>query len=134
MMAAQTDLHENPISKEIVDAAFKIHTKLGPGLLESVYEVILAYELRKRGLQVERQLPVPVVWDDIQFDEGYRLDLMVEGKVIVEVKSIESVERVHKKQLLTHLRLMDKRLGLLINFNEELIRDGISRIANGLAV
>jgi GxxExxY protein len=134
MMAAQTDLHENPISKEIVDAAYKIHTKLGPGLLESVYEVILAYELRKRGLQVERQLPVPVVWDDIQFDEGYRLDLMVEGKVIVEVKSIESVERVHKKQLLTHLRLMDKRLGLLINFNEELIRDGISRIANGLAV
>ena len=131
-MAAQSDLHENPISKEIVDAAYKIHTRLGPGLLESVYEVILAYELRKRRLQVERQLPVPVIWDDIQFDEGYRLDLMVEDKVIVEVKSVESVERVHKKQLLTHLRLMDKRLGLLINFNEELIRDGISRIANGL--
>lgn len=77
-------------------------------------------------------MPVPIVWEGIRFDEGYRLDLMVEGKVIVEVKSIESVERVHKKQLLTHLRLMDKRLGLLINFNEELIRNGISRVVNGL--
>jgi GxxExxY protein len=131
-MLTRDDLHENPISKEVVDAAFKIHTKLGPGLLESVYEVILAYELRKRGLRVERQLPVPIIWDNLQFDEGYRLDLMVEDKVIVEVKSVEGVERVHKKQLLTHLRLMDKRLGLLINFNEELIRDGISRVVNGL--
>lgn len=100
-------LHENPISKEIVDAAYRIHTGLGPGLLESVYEVILAHELTKRGLRVQRQLPVPIVWEGIRFDEGYRLDLMVEGKVIVEVKSIESVERVHKKQLLTHLRVMD---------------------------
>jgi GxxExxY protein len=131
-MHAQEILQENPISKEIVDAAFKIHTKLGPGLLESVYEVILAHELRKRGLNVQRQLLVPVVWDDIQFEEGYRLDLMVEDKVLVEVKSIEAIEKVHKKQLLTYLRLMDKRLGILINFNEELIRDGISRVVNGL--
>ena len=131
-MPAHNDLHENPISKEIVDAAFKIHTKLGPGLLESVYETILVYELRKRGLHVERQLPVPIVWEDIQFEEGYRLDLMVEGKVLVEVKSVEAVVPVHKKQLLTYLRLMDKRLGLVINFNEELIRDGISRVVNGL--
>jgi GxxExxY protein len=131
-MVNSSELHENPISKEIVDAAYKIHTKLGPGLLESVYEVILAYELRKRGLQVQRQLPIPIVWDDIQFEEGYRLDLLVEDKVLVEVKSVESVERVHKKQLLTYLRLMDKRLGLLINFSDELIRDGISRVANGL--
>jgi len=131
-MPAHSDLHENPISKEIVDAAFKIHTKLGPGLLESVYETILAYELRKRGLRVERQLPVPIVWDDIQFEEGYRLDLMVEDKVLVEVKSVEAVVPVHKKQLLTYLRLMNKRLGLVINFNEELIRDGISRVVNGL--
>jgi GxxExxY protein len=125
-------VHENQIAKEIVDAAFHIHTKLGPGLLESVYETVLAYEVRKRGFHVERQLPVPVVWDNVHFDEGYRLDLLVEEKVVVEVKSIEAVVPVHKKQVLTHLRLLDKRLGLLINFNEELIRNGISRIANGL--
>jgi GxxExxY protein len=125
-------LHENPISKEIVDAAFKIHSNLGPGLLESVYEVILAHELERRGLHVARQVPVPIVWEKVRFEEGYRLDLMVEDKVLVEVKSVEKIERVHKKQLLTYLRLMDKRLGILINFNDELIRDGISRVANGL--
>jgi GxxExxY protein len=125
-------MHENPISREVVDAAFKIHTKLGPGLLESVYEVILTHELKKRGLRVQRQLPVPIIWDDIRFEEGYRLDLMVEDKVLVEIKSIEKVDPVHKKQLLTYLRLMDKRLGLLINFNEEVIRTGITRVVNGL--
>jgi GxxExxY protein len=125
-------LHENQIAKEVVDVAFHIHTRLGPGLLESVYETILAYEIRKRGFRVERQLPVPVVWDNVQFDEGYRFDLLVEGKVLVEVKSIEAVAPVHKKQVLTYLRLLEKRLGLLINFNEELIRNGISRIVNGL--
>ncbi|MEX2093158.1 MAG: GxxExxY protein [Pirellulales bacterium] len=131
-MSGHSDLHENPISKEIVDAAFKIHTKLGPGLLESVYETILASELKKRGLRVERQVPVPILWDEVQFEEGYRLDLMVEDKVLVEVKSVEGVVPVHKKQLLTYLRLMNKRLGILINFNEELIRDGVSRVVNGL--
>jgi GxxExxY protein len=105
---------------------------LGPGLLESVYEAILAHELRKRGLRVQRQLPVPIIWEDVQFEEGYRLDLMVEDKVLIEIKSVEAVAPVHKKQLLTYLRLMDKRLGILINFNEELIRDGISRVVNGL--
>ncbi|HEX3602019.1 MAG TPA: GxxExxY protein [Lacipirellulaceae bacterium] len=125
-------LTENEISREIVDAAFKIHTRLGPGLLESVYEVVLAHELKQRGLNVVRQVAVPIVWDDIRFEEGYRLDLLVDDKVVVEVKSIESVERVHKKQVLTYLRLLNKRLGILINFNEELIRDGISRVANGL--
>ena len=125
-------MDENPISQQIVDAAYQIHKTLGPGLLESVYEVVLAYELRKRGLKVERQLPVPVVYDGICFEEGYRLDLLVEEKVIVEVKSIETLTPVHKKQLLTYLRLLDKRLGLLINFNEELIRNGISRVVNGL--
>jgi GxxExxY protein len=125
-------LSENEISKEVVDAAFKIHTKLGPGLLESVYEVVLAHELKRRGLNIARQVPVPIVWDEIQFEEGYRLDLLVEDKVVVEVKSIEGVERVHKKQLLTYLRLLNKRLGILINFNEELIKNGISRIANGV--
>ena len=125
-------MDENPISQQIVDAAYQIHQTLGPGLLESVYEVVLAYELRKRGLKVERQLPVQVVYDGICFEEGYRLDLLVEGKVIVEIKSIETFTPVHKKQLLTYLRLLDKRLGLLINFNEELIRNGISRVVNGL--
>lgn len=125
-------LNENQIAKEVVDSAFHIHTKLGPGLLESVYETILAYEIRERGLHVERQLPVPVLWDDVKFDEGYRLDLLVDGKVLVEVKSIEAVAPVHKKQVLTYLRLLDLRLGLLINFNEELIRNGVSRIVNGL--
>jgi GxxExxY protein len=131
-MTIENNLHENAISKVIVDAAFKIHSKLGPGLLESVYETILAYELRKRGFRVERQVPVPITWEDIQFEEGYRLDLMIEDKVLVEVKSVEAVVPVHKKQLLTYLRLMDKRLGLVINFNEELIRNGISRVVNGL--
>src|SRR5262245_10630460 len=127
-MLAKETLPENQIAKEVVDAAFQIRTKLGPGLLESVYEVILAYELRKRGLSVQRQVPIPIVWDDIQFEESYRLDLVVGGKVPVEIKSVSAVEPVHKKQLLTYLRLLDKRLGLLINFNENLIREGITRV------
>lgn len=125
-------MHENPISKEIVDAAFKIHTTLGPGLLESVYESVLAYELNKRGLTIERQVPVMVEYEGVLFEEGYRLDLLVEGRVIVEVKSIEQLANVHKKQLLTYLRLTKTKLGLLINFNEEVIRNGIKRIVNGL--
>jgi GxxExxY protein len=95
------ELHENPISKEIVDAAFQIHSRLGPGLLESVYEVILVHELKKRGLRGRRQVPVPIVCEEVRFQEGYRLDLMVEDKVLVEVKSIEGIESGHKKQLLT---------------------------------
>jgi GxxExxY protein len=105
---------------------------LGPGLLESVYEIVLTHELKRRGLNVVRQGPVPVIWDEIRFEEGYRLDLLVEDKVVVEVKSIENLDRIHKKQLLTYLRLLSKRLGILINFNEELIKDGIVRVANGL--
>ena len=117
---------ENEIATQIVDAAFKIHTTLGPGLLETVYEVVLAHELQKRGLRVERQVPVPIAWEGIKFNEGFRADLIVEGKVIVELKSIETVAPVHKKQVLTHLRLMNLKLGLLINFGEELIKNGIS--------
>ena len=123
---------ENEIAKEIVDAAFQIHKRLGPGLLESVYEIVLAHELKKRGFRVKRQVPVAIVYDDIKFDEGFRADLIIEDKVIVELKSVENVIPVHKKQLLTYLRLADKRLGLLINFGAELIRDGISRVVNGL--
>jgi GxxExxY protein len=128
----RAELHENAISKEIVDAAYKSHSTLGPGLLKSVYEVILAHELKKRGLRVQRQLPISIVWEDVRLEEGYRLDLMVEEKVLVEVKSVQGIEPVHKKQLLTYLRLMNKRLGILVNFNEELIRDGIKRVVNGL--
>jgi len=123
---------ENEIAKIIVDAAFQIHKRLGPGLLETVYEVVLAHVLNKRGLKVEKQVPVAIVFDGIKFNEGFRADLIVEDKVIVELKSVEKVLPVHKKQLLTYLRLTDKKLGLLINFGSELIRDGISRIVNNL--
>ncbi len=123
---------ENEIAKQIVDSAFTIHVALGPGLLESVYEAVLAYELEKRGLRVRRQVPIPVVYETVHLEEGYRGDLLVEELVIVELKSIEAVAPVHKKQLLTYLRLSAKRLGLLINFNTELIKDGITRIVNGL--
>lgn len=123
---------ENEIAKIVVDAAFQIHKGLGPGLLETVYEVVLAHALKKRGLKVERQIPVAIVFEGIKFDEGFRADLIVEDKIIVELKSVEKVMPVHKKQLLTYLRLSDKRLGLLINFGSELIRDGISRVVNGL--
>jgi len=123
---------ENEIAREVVDAAFQIHKRLGPGLLESVYEVILTHELKKRGLAVARQVAIPITYDGIKFEEGFRADLIVEDKVIVELKCAESVSPAHKKQLLTYLRLTDKRLGLLINFAEELIRDGITRVVNNL--
>jgi GxxExxY protein len=125
-------MDENEIAREIVDAAYQIHRKLGPGLLESVYETVLAFDLEKRGLNVERQVPVPIVYEGISFNEGYQADLIVENKIIVELKSVEAVAPVHKKQLLTYLRLADKRLGLLINFGSALMRDGISRVVNGL--
>ncbi|HTT56232.1 MAG TPA: GxxExxY protein [Opitutaceae bacterium] len=123
---------ENEISREIVDAAYHVHRKLGPGLLESVYETVLAYELAKRRLTVARQLPVPIIYEDLRFDEGFRADLMIGGKVIVELKSVEQIAPVHLKQLLTYLRLADKRLGLLVNFGAPIIKDGIRRLVNGL--
>jgi GxxExxY protein len=122
---------ENEIASYIVDASFKIHNTLGPGLLESVYESVLAYELEKRDLMVVRQLPIPLVYEGMQFDEGFRADLMVGNKVIVELKSVETVAAVHKKQLLTYLRIADKKLGLLVNFGSNLIKNGIFRIING---
>lgn len=123
---------ENELSKIIVDLSYKIHTKLGPGLLESVYETILYHELTKRNLKVERQKPIPVIWDDIHLDIGFRSDLIVEEKVIIEIKSVEKISNVHLKQLLTYIRVTDLRLGLLINFNEALIKNGIKRVAHGL--
>ncbi len=123
---------ESAIAKEIVDAAFRIHTTLGPGLLESVYHAVLGYELAQRGLRTVSQQAIPVVYGTIRIDIGFRADLIVEDRVIVEIKSVEGLAPVHRKQLLTYLRLADKRLGLLINFNAALIKDGITRIVNGL--
>ncbi|MDZ8055022.1 MAG: GxxExxY protein [Aulosira sp. ZfuVER01] len=123
---------ENEISGAVVDAAYKIHKTLGPGLLESVYETVMDFELRKRKLQVKRQVIIPVVYEGVVLDEGFRADLIVQDQVIIELKSVEAVHPVHKKQLLTYLRLADKRVGLLINFNVSLIKDGISRVVNNL--
>lgn len=123
---------ENELSKIIVDISYKIHTRLGPGLLESVYEAILYHELTKKGLKVERQKPIPLIWDGIHLDIGFRSDLIVDEKVIIEIKSVETISNVHLKQLLTYLRVTDLKLGLLINFNEALVKNGIKRVVNGL--
>ena len=122
----------NALSKEVVDAAFHIHCELGPGLLETAYEKILFYELLKRGIPVEQQVTLPVKYDDTVINLGFRADMVVDGKLIVELKSIEHTTDVHKKQLLTYLRVSDMKLGLLINFGEVLIKNGITRIVNGL--
>ena len=124
---------ENEIAKVVVDAAYRVHVTLGPGLLESVYELALSHEMGKRGLKVERQVSVPIEYDGIQFDEGFRIDLFVERKVVVELKSVEKVLPVHKKQILTYIRLTDTRLGLLINFEAPLIKDGITCMVNNLS-
>lgn len=125
-------MNENEISKIIVDCCFKVHNQLGPGLLESVYEEVLSYELIKRGLKIERQKGIPVLYDDIKMELGFRADIIVENKVIIELKSIDAIAPVHSKQLLTYLKLTGLKLGLLINFNEALIKDGIKRIVNNL--
>ena len=121
----------NEISGIIVDAAYQIHTKLGPGLLESVYVVVLHRELENRGLNVRRQVPVPIRYEGLIFDEGFRADLIVEDCIVLELKSVEQLAAVHSKQTLTYCRLLDYRLGLLINFGGALIKDGIKRIING---
>jgi GxxExxY protein len=125
-------MNENQIATEVVDAAVKIHSTLGPGLLESVYEVVLARELERRGLRVERQVPIPIEYDGLRFDEGFRADIIVEGKVILELKSVEQLAKVHHKQLFTYLKLTNKRLGLLLNFGADLMKEGIKRIAHRL--
>ena len=122
----------NDISGAIVDASLKIHRGLGPGLLETVYRKVLAHELRSRGFKVAEEVDVPVEWQGVRLEVGFRADLVVNDCVVVELKSVERLAPVHKKQLLTYLRLMDKRLGLLINFNVELIKQGITRIVNKL--
>lgn len=125
-------MRENEISKIIVDAAFKVHKQYGPGLLESMYEAILASELQSRGLYVIQQQPIPVIHNKLRLEIGFRTDLIVENKVIIEIKSIEEIAPVHIKQLLTYLRLADLKLGLLINFNVVLIKQGIRRVVNNL--
>jgi GxxExxY protein len=123
---------ENEIAAIIVDSALRIHKTLGPGLLESVYQAVLNYELQKRGLRVAQQVGLPVRYEGIKLELGFRVDLIAGDKVIVEIKSVDALAPVHKRQLLTYLRLMDLRLGLLINFNVELIKDGIQRVVNRL--
>jgi GxxExxY protein len=123
---------ENELSYLIRGAAFKVHSRLGPGLLESVYETSLEYELRKLNLEVKSQVGIPMSYDSIQFNVGYRLDLLIENKVIVEVKSVDMLIDIHHKQLLTYLKLMDKKLGLLINFNSASLDKSIIRIVNNL--
>ncbi len=122
---------ENEIGTIVVDCAVKLHMELGPGLLESVYEVLLAHRLEKRGLYVERQVNIPIQYDGVRFDEGFRADLIVEGKVLLELKSVERTSNAHKKQVLTYLKLTGIKLGYLLNFGESLMKDGIHRILNG---
>src|SRR5688500_12635810 len=135
LLTSHGDPHmtENDIASVVVDAALKIHRTLGPGLLESVYQATLSYELQKRGLRVAQQVALPVFYDSIKLNLGFRVDVLVADKVIIEIKSVESLAPVHRKQVETYLRLMDLRLALLINFNVELIKDGIQRVVNRLA-
>jgi GxxExxY protein len=123
---------ENEIGKVVVDSAVAVHRELGVGLLETVYELILAHELQQRGLRVERQVPISIEFRGIKFDEAFRADIVVEGKVILELKSIEQVTSAHKKQLQTYLRLTGYKLGFLLNFGEALMKNGITRAVNGL--
>jgi len=131
-MENQTNLSENELSKILVNIFLKIHRTLGPGLLESVYESAICYELEKLRIFYKRQTEITVFYEDVKMDIGFRADIIVENKVIIELKSVESLSPVHFKQLLTYLRLTDLKLGLLVNFNEVLIKDGINRVVNNL--
>ena len=122
---------ENEIGTVVVDCAVRLHTELGPGLLETVYEVLLAHMLQEAGLKVERQVPIPIEFHGIRFEEGFRADMVIENAVILELKSVETVSNAHKKQVLTYLRLTGKKLGYLLNFGEATMKDGITRVING---
>ncbi|OQY97043.1 MAG: GxxExxY protein [Sphingobacteriales bacterium UTBCD1] len=123
---------ENEISNKIIGAAIKVHTALGPGLLESAYQECLFYVLQKEGLKVEKEKPMPLVFEEVKLDCGYRIDLLVENKVVIEIKSVEALNNVHLAQVLTYLKLGEFRLGLLINFNVALLKQGIKRVANSM--
>ena len=118
------------IATAVVDASYKVHVGLGPGLLESVYVACLTHELQRRGFTVWREVPVPIVYEGLKLESGFRIDMLVNGIVVIEAKSVDGIHPIHKAQLLTHLRLADKRLGFLINFDVKFIKDGITRIAN----
>lgn len=123
---------ENDISYRIIGCAIKVHKTLGPGLLESAYQECLAYELQKDGLLVEKEKPMPLIYEDVRMDVGYRIDLLIDNKVVIELKSVESLTDVHRAQVITYLKLGDYKLGLLINFNVAILKQGIERIANGI--
>jgi GxxExxY protein len=123
---------ENELSRIVFDCALKVHQSLGPGLLESAYEECLFYELKKIGLSVEKQKPLPLIYEEVKLDVGYRLDIIVENKLIIEIKSVEALNDVHFAQLLTYLKLTNCKLGLLINFNVSLIKNGVKRVVNNL--
>jgi len=123
---------ENEIAKIVIEVGLSIHRTLGPGLFESVYETVLAHELRQRGLNVKRQEPIPLLWKGLVLDDSFRADIVINDQVIIELKSLEKLSPVHKKQLLTYLRIADKKLGLLLNFGASLFKEGIERIVNGL--
>jgi len=125
-------MHENQISKEILNSAFKVHTNLGPGLLESSYKECLYYEIKKSGLFVEKEKPLPLIYENVKLEIGYRIDLLVENKVIIEIKSVESLNDVYLAQVLTYLKLSECKLGLLLNFNVKSLKFGIKRIVNKL--
>jgi len=124
-------MNENEIGRIVVDCAVNLHKAVGPGLLESVYEVLLEHELVSRGLKVERQVSIPIKYNGIQFVEGFRADIIVENKVILELKSVEVTAKVHKKQVLTYIKLANMKLGFLLNFGESLMKNGITRLING---
>jgi len=125
-------MSEDEIGKAIVNCSLKVHRELGPGLLESTYEACLAYELQQSGLDVRVQKPLPVVYKEVKLDCGYRIDLLIENKVVIEIKSVEALNDVHLAQILTYLKLSGCKLGFLINFNVALIKNGIRRVVNGL--
>lgn len=124
-------MNENEISEKIIGLAIKVHSALGPSLLESAYEKALVYELRNNNFQVEIQKTIPILYEEITIEEGYRADVIVNNLVILELKSVKQIEDIHLKQLLTYIRLANKKLGLLINFNETLLKNGIKRVING---
>ena len=123
---------ENELSRIVFDCALKVHQSLGPGLLESAYEKCLFYELKKIGLRVEKQKPLPLIYEEVKLDVGYRIDIIVENKLIIEIESVEALNDVHFAQLLTYLKLTNCKLGLLINFNVSLIKNGVKRVVNNL--
>jgi GxxExxY protein len=125
-------MSENELSRIVFDCALKVHQTLGPGLLESVYEECLFFELKKTGLRIEKQKPLPLVYEEIKLEIGYRLDIIIENKLILEIKSVDALNDIHFAQILTYLKLTDCKLGLLLNFNVILIKNGIKRVVNNL--